>query len=234
MPRRNRKRVRPNRRKFPKKRRRRSRGPTTLKVMKKIIPDRTLIKMRYVSDHVLNPVANDLATYKFSCNGMYDPDISGTGGQPYGYDQWMAFYNHFTVLGSKISVGFASANSDLVTGSALVGIATRANSTTLDPDSQLIREQPNTRWRYVRPLNSGQRTTVTSKFSARKFFGKPKGGVLSEYDLRGSTTSNPTEEAYWHIFAGGVIPSYDVGNITANVVITYVAMLTEPKEYGSS
>jgi hypothetical protein len=202
--------------------------------MRKIIPDRTLIKMRYVSDIVLNPAAGSTASYVYSCNGMYDPDITSTGHQPMGFDQWMAFYQHYTVLGSKLSCSFASSNADLTTGAAIVGVAQRATSTAVSTNSSTLRERPNTRWRYLRPLYSGQRTTVTSRFSARKFFGKPKGGVLTEIDLKGNASSNPAEEAYWHIFAAGVQDTYDAGVISVNITLSFVAMLTEAKEFSAS
>ena len=131
-----RRRARPNRRKYPRKRLKgRRRGPVTLRVMRKIIPDRTLIKMRYVSDIVLNPAAGSTASYVYSCNGMYDPDITSTGHQPMGFDQWMAFYQHYTVLGSKLSCSFASSNADLTTGAAIVGVAQRATSTAVSTNS---------------------------------------------------------------------------------------------------
>lgn len=31
--------------------------------------------------------------YAYSCNGMYDPQVAVGGHQPYGFDQYMAFYN---------------------------------------------------------------------------------------------------------------------------------------------
>lgn len=48
--------------------------------------------------------------YRFSCNSIYDPDISGVGTQPNGHDQLAAFYNRYVVRFAEIKVRFASAS----------------------------------------------------------------------------------------------------------------------------
>jgi len=49
----------------------------------------------------LTSVGGIIQTYLFSANGMYDPNITATGHQPYYFDQMTALYNHYTVIGSK-------------------------------------------------------------------------------------------------------------------------------------
>ena len=43
---------------------------------------------------------------QFVANGAFDPNLTGVGHQPRGFDQFMAGYETFTVTGSKISVNF--------------------------------------------------------------------------------------------------------------------------------
>jgi len=43
-------------------------------------------------------------TKKFSVNGLFDVDLSGSGHQPYLFDQYMAIYQKYDVLASKITV----------------------------------------------------------------------------------------------------------------------------------
>lgn len=44
--------------------------------------------------------------YVFRGNSVYDPDYTGGGVQPYGYDQYMAIFNNYRVVASSIKVYF--------------------------------------------------------------------------------------------------------------------------------
>lgn len=72
---------------------------------------------------------------------------------------------------------------------------------------------------------------LTRNFNAKKFFSVSK--IVGEALYRGNESTNPTEQAYFHIVAcssGGNDPS----SITLNVVIDYLAVLTEPRAIGFS
>lgn len=45
--------------------------------------------------------------YVFSLNGAYDPDVTGTGHQPRGFDQWMALYKRFKVYKADVEIRFS-------------------------------------------------------------------------------------------------------------------------------
>lgn len=68
-------------------------------------PDRKMVKLRYVdSDVTLDAGAGLVQSKTFSCNSLFDPDITSVGHQPMGYDQWSAIYQRYTVLSAKITV----------------------------------------------------------------------------------------------------------------------------------
>lgn len=62
------------------------------------------------SEHVeLKAVASSVSNaYEFRLNSAYDPDYSGGGHQPRGFDQWAAFYRRYRVTQVKINVQFSS------------------------------------------------------------------------------------------------------------------------------
>lgn len=42
--------------------------------------------------------------FRYRANSMYDPNFTGIGHQPRGFDQWMAVYDHYRVIQSHITV----------------------------------------------------------------------------------------------------------------------------------
>ena len=59
-----------------------------------------------------------------------------------------------------------------------------------------------------------------------KFLGRSK--PMADPHLKFSTISNPTEGAFWHVFAAGGYAE-DPGNYNINVLIEYEVILVEPK-----
>lgn len=219
-----------SRRSYKRRRRMRKGRPRTVRIIKNIIPDRTLIKMRYCSFATLNPTAGTQVTRLIRANGLFDPDATGTGHQPVGFDQYLGtststgFYNHYTVLGAKITAIFD--RTDAVP--AFCGIHLNAGTTTLT-GVDALQERPRTLWKII-PSDKGQ-TKMTYKFSAKKFFGVKT--ILGEDSYKGDYNSLPTEQCYFHVFAGAADTSTDT-NVNVTFQIDYIVMLTEPKAIGQS
>lgn len=189
-------------------------------------------KLRYCETISFNPASGVAGTYTFSANGLYDPNISGTGHQPYGFDQLMALYNHYTVLGARIKITpiNGSANLYYTLGIKLCD-TTQLNSSTPD----YIMEQPGFRKRVVANNAAVSAPGMSCNFSCKKFFRhRSKALVLANTDLRGSASVNPAEQAYFIIVYQPVVVLQDLPDTTFQVQIDYCATFTGPKELGSS
>lgn len=59
----------------------------------------------------MNDITGISGSYIYTLNGLYDPDITGGGAQPTGFDEYMAMYNHYRVtkcsIVCKVSLGSA-------------------------------------------------------------------------------------------------------------------------------
>jgi len=69
-------------------------------------PDRVRVWLRYANAPVLNvTTVGSLYSYQMRGNGPFDPDKTGTGSQPNGYDQWApAFYQRQVTVASRCRV----------------------------------------------------------------------------------------------------------------------------------
>lgn len=90
-----------------------------------INPSRSVISNRYFTKLVYSqPLSLAPATHidyhEFCTNGLYDPDITGTGHQPYGYDQLMpTLYQKYLVHGCKVIIEGSMTSTG--TGNLVVG-----------------------------------------------------------------------------------------------------------------
>jgi hypothetical protein len=68
-----------------------------------ICPDRLIVPMKYTAPFTIS-ASGGFASYVFSQNSVYDPDVTSTGGSCPGFNTIMNLYQKFRVLGSKIRV----------------------------------------------------------------------------------------------------------------------------------
>lgn len=178
---------------------------------------------RYHDQITLTPGTGTSAVHVFSANGLYDPDISGVGHQPRGFDQVMALYDHFVVLGAKITLQFASGG---VSGANVCGVRV-ADSATVSTSNDYNMESGNSVY-GVQPVSTGgSPLRLTMQVNPNKFLGRSS--PLSDPELKGSTIANPTEQAFFHVFAFMGDAAGTPSTEYCSVIIEYSAMLLEPK-----
>jgi len=192
-------------------------------------PDKMTFKHRYVDVVQIASVTGALGTYRFACNGLYDPNITGTGHQPLWFDNMAAIYNHYQVIGSRCRVTITDYSTTASeTSPFYVGLYTEDDTVT-SPDYLGIMEQKRGVSRAC-PFNFTQSTvTMTQKFSARKEYGS---GSLADVNLSGTSISNPSELTYYTVWVKPTVPEDCV--IQAKVEIEYIAVWTELKRPESS
>lgn len=163
----------------------------------------------------------------FSCNGLYDPDITGVGHQPSGFDQVMALYDQYTVLKSTIRFDIFNYDANLA---MTAGIALMDNATVL-VDYRAYIESGRSTWTAVTPFSgSHSLQTLRHEVTVSKFMGRPK--VEDEDDLSGTASANPADQCYWHLWADS--HGSDASAAYGLVVIDYFAVLKEPIVAGLS
>lgn len=133
-------------------------------------PVTAVAKMRWLSELVfLTATGGVLASRAFNVSSIASIDPVGSPThQPFGYDQWSALYNHYVVLGAKVT---ARAVGNTTTVSAIPGCfgAYIADDTSAYTSYRSFIENKRGSWRMI-CNTSDIRSTVVSKYSPRKFF----------------------------------------------------------------
>lgn len=184
-------------------------------------------------ERTLNPGAGGLnTTYVYSANGLYDPNISGAGHQPLGFDQMASMYDQYTVIGAKIHVVFQSKDTN---NFQVCGISVNDDGA-LNTDLQNLIENGTMKYVMVPPKGAGgdgygRTYSLTYNVNPNKFLGYPK--PMSEDGLRGNNASNPDKGCFFHIHCGST-DGTDTSGIDFMVVIDYQVVWTEPKDLAQS
>jgi len=186
-----------------------------------VFPARTTRKLRYATSTSIACTASTVASYVFSCNGLFDPDITSTGHQPMGFDQLMLSYNHYCVTGSKINVAFRN------TASVPINVAIRVVAdATVSTNADTILEFGLLNTDICETKNvSGSTRRLTESVSMRKIQGVDD--VLDVAEMQGTVAANPLEQSYYHVSIWD--PQAQGGTVFIDVIIEYVAVFMEPR-----
>lgn len=201
-----------------------------MRIPRGLMAKRFVQRHRYVQRVPLDAGMGTLATDTFTLNGMYDPYVAVGGHQPLYFDQLGALYNHYTVIGAKMTVDFCSEATG-ATGTHIVGIEVTSSSapTTAITD---IYEQSTAKYGVLTNLNSTAKKRISRKVSIKKWLGAKN--LMDEDQLSGHAGANPNEQLYAHVFSGGISDTYDPIRVYCIVMIDYLAVWHEPKKVTGS
>lgn len=193
------------------------------------VPYRLPTKLRYTGQVGLNPGLGTVpAVHVFSANGLYDPDITGVGGQPRGFDQLMALYDHCVCTYTSIDVVFYPPTGETIPTQAFVAAR---DFTTVGTSFSDYSELANSKWSPMSAIQ-GYPTRIKMHLNPNTYLGRSK--PLADPDLKNSSLFNPTEQVYWHVAVGSVVTGSDPGTCAAVVTIEYTVVFIEPKDPGAS
>lgn len=170
--------------------------------------------------------------FVFSANGMFDPNITGTGHQPMGFDQLMAFYEQYHVTNCVMTV---RVNAYATTTPLTFAVYLSADTTVLTSPG-VIMENGLCR-SVVTEAASGAYShthTLTLNCDVLKFFNRDRHAMINDHDLAGSAAANPAEQAYFIITAWQGFALTTSQTVTFEVLLAYDAWFTEPRKLAAS
>lgn len=194
-----------------------------------IVPKTLLRTFKYMATKEIIPVTGGvLNELVFKANGMFDPQVALGGHQPYGFDQWMTWYDHFTVVKSKMKIVIVykdpNSNSTPFGGYATLRLD---DGGTLETVVSKVLELPGTKYKF---FGHDERAVLTKTFNARRFFGG--GSKVGSEGYKGNTFNDPAEVAYFNL--GFAPPLTGTPAVSVHIEILYTAMLTERRTVAQS
>ncbi len=179
-----------------------------------VMPDTMYLKMKYVETHFFT--AGIGSSQNYALNDVRDPDITGLGHQPLGFDQWMAFYQFFEVLGSQIKLKGLN-ESNTVSWQIACYPAIQTPSLTISA----AKEQPYVSYRFQAGAATGNQIMRMRKYmSVRKLEGRSTASI----NFTGTASSSPSSLRFWVIQIASVNQASTI-NVQLDVELTYYVKL---------
>jgi hypothetical protein len=191
-------------------------------------PDNINMKFRYMWYGTLSSTSGAAAQQQFRLNSLYDPDLTGVGGQPRYYDQLLSSsgpYSKYRVVKTHFRVSFMNTNTSNTTigwGYLRLSDSSAALSPTIDPINYA--EAPDMTYGLIQ-VNSNPTAflTLSTVVDHAKFYGGRNAYEMDE--LLADYNANPTDIVYAEL---GYRP-YDLStsaSIKAVVEMVYEVQLT--------
>lgn len=180
-------------------------------------PDEFRTTLRYSRQFTINIAAGVAQSYLFRGNGPFDPDQTGTGGQPNGYDQWSAFYTSQVTLGSKIVVKPLMYPVAGETGEVVVAPIVGSGAVSVTTDINNLKSGKYAKWDTITPFTQ---TSVTSVMSSAEILGKSLNAIENDDTFGSNIGALPITPWDWEI-AVNMTGATSTGPIIVIVEVDY-------------
>lgn len=202
-----------------------ARKPRTVNVNRALhpIPQRFITKLKY-SDIVYTGASGH---FGMNMNSLFDPNASGGGHQPYGFDQLALLYNRYRVISCsyRLNVGVGT------TTVPFIFTAMPANVNVAATTASEIRENP--RARYVTQNPGAGVVVLHGKSYLPSIVGRNKAQYMADDRYQATVLTDPSEQIILNIqtfdMAGATI-----ANIPIQVVMEFTAEFFDIKSLGQS
>lgn len=195
-----------------------------------IFPASITKRLRYSTTFALSSTSGAItSTQVFRANDLFDPDFTGTGHQPMGFDQLMVWYNHFCVRTARI-VLVAKCTSG---SSPTVCLRVDADSTPLTVIDRIVElggcvtECLEVKGAY------GANKRLSMSLDIAKLQGISKSAMTADANLRGTAASSPAEVSYFHITLWDTV-GLTTGSCEVDVILEQTATFFEPRDITES
>lgn len=158
------------------------------------IRKRMFTKLRYVSEAITFATTTSKGWRQFALNGLFDPDITGTGHQPLGFDQIKALYDNYRVHSARFSATGQVSTSNVAT---LIAIGAKEGSSLPTTMTDCYEDGA-----YKTVIVTNEKPfMITQYIPMHKVAGRSKANYNSENNYTAGIGANPTTVIYGNVLA---------------------------------
>jgi len=157
-----------------------------------------LVRHRYNEGIRMNTNAGVASTYTFMLNSVYDPNHTGTGHQPIGFDQMAAIFQKYYVVGARVNLRVWNRDTDEYVGFAIY-FSEHANPLGTVGIQGLL-EQGALKYVILPPNTTGGGGVckqMNAKISMKKFFHVKD--YIDNSQFQGTDVSSPVRPCFMHV-----------------------------------
>jgi len=195
-------------------------------------PARKRLTLKYADTYGLASTTGSVATQQFRVNSLFDPDLTNTGHQPRGFDQWCSAtgpYQNYRVLEHRAVVKAIVTSNNTVDAQIVAGYSDLNSLPSFPSGSSLADVSGQTELRGWKGTLLPVHAPVTvMKFDARiaEIEGVSESVVLSEDNYMALYNANPADLAYFSIQA--MILDSNTGQILVQVEHEFDVQFEQP------
>lgn len=188
------------------------------------------VKLPYTDFRLVSLAASTLDTRSWSINSLFDPDVSGAGGQPLFFDQYATMYRTYRVYGAKYMFKVSFGASTNACYHPTVCVLPCHDATTYSTIAVAM-QMKGAKYRNLVPASTT--TTIKGYISMASLLGIPKRQVSSDDRFQADVSANPAERGHVHIY----VQNNDGTNamiMTCEIKIVYYCKFYDLKQVTAS
>lgn len=187
------------------------------------IPQRYITKLKYATTTTLSSL---ITSWRYNLNSLYDPDRTGGGHQPYGFDQLAGLYNRYRVIGCHYRIECYN------TGGTIVKlVAVPSNEEFYPSDAQHAIETSRARYIVQAPGASVQQ--LQGYVSIPSLVGRTKSQYMADDRFQSDVGSSPLELAILNLYNADITGVAQDGSRIA-ITLEYTAEFFDIKTQSQS
>jgi len=212
--------------------RRRKKGASNPYNLGVLVPSTKKIKLRYSTNLAFGSLSGIINKNQFNVGSIHDPDYTGAGHQPFGYDQLAALYKQYVVLGAKVTAKFRQASANNIPHH--VGAWLDRDLSISESSLSAISEKSKNRRNFsILATNSNATTSVVCYYSLKGFYSETD--AMNDHRYIGEFGSSPSN---WPVINVAVQPvdqsSTSSVSLWAEIEIEFMVECRQPLELTQS